>query len=444
VGEMSKVLQIFENKEFSKNLKSVLEKLDLEYLCVNSIDKASSVVKNEDVILSFFVVGDFDKELEIKIAEYKDKIPYIPTIVVLGEENELVTDYIFSKNILDYVEGKIKKESLEEYIKLMLSKERAIQEKKKVKIAVVDDNALELNIIRAIFEEINLKNVKYFQNPEELLQKDEKFDVYMIDLVMPRISGRSLMKKLKEINPKARIIAASALDNPKTISDVLVGFADDYIIKPFQKELLEARLHANIRSFWNVKKIEQQNVELEKLNAKLEKMVLTDGLTEIYNHKYIYDRLEKEIKGAKRYGRSLAVLMFDIDYFKKINDEYGHQTGDIVLKYVSKFLKKELRETDIVGRYGGEEFVAILPETELIPAYNTAERIRVGLQNSIIENGIQVTISGGVVELTNEANALELIGKVDMLLYMAKHKGRNRVEQALNDVSYYGSIGGEA
>ncbi len=356
----------------------------------------------------------------------------------------MIGDYIFSKNIIDYVDNKIDEESLSEYIKLMLDKERSKSQNKKARIAVVDDNALELNIIRSTLEKINLTNVEYFQNPEDVLGVANNFDIFMIDLIMPKISGRTLMKKLRKINPRARIIAASALDNPKTISDVLLGFADDYIIKPFQKELLEARLYANIRSFWDVRKIEKQNIELEKLNVKLEEMVVTDGLTNLYNHKYIYERLEKEIKGAKRYSKPLSIMMFDIDFFKKINDQYGHQLGDNVLKFVSEFLKKELRDTDIIGRYGGEEFVVILPETPLRSAYNTAERLRLGLQNSVIEEGVQITISGGVVEVTTENNALELIGKADMLLYMAKHKGRNRIEQALSEANYYGSIGGEA
>jgi len=147
----------------------------------------------------------------------------------------LIGDYIFSKNIIDYVDNKIDEESLSEYIKLMLDKERSKSQNKKARIAVVDDNALELNIIRSTLEKINLTNVEYFQNPEDVLGVANNFDIFMIDLIMPKISGRTLMKKLRKINPRARIIAASALDNPKTISDVLLGFADDYIIKPFQK-----------------------------------------------------------------------------------------------------------------------------------------------------------------------------------------------------------------
>ncbi len=173
-------------------------------------------------------------------------------------------------------------------------------------------------------------------------------------------------------------------------------------------------------------------------------MVVKDGLTEIYNHKYIYERLEKEIKLARRYRKTLSVCMFDIDYFKKINDEYGHQIGDQVLKFFSNFLRTELRDTDIIGRYGGEEFVIILPETPILDAYNTAERLRVGIEGMLIEKKIKITVSGGVAELLNEPNALELISKADMLLYIAKRGGRNRVEKSNSDVHYYGDLGGEA
>lgn len=169
--------------------------------------------------------------------------------------------------------------------------------------------------------------------------------------------------------------------------------------------------------------------ELMEANLKLKEMAVKDGLTQLYNHKHSYYKLEEEVTRATRYGNRLSVIMLDIDHFKAINDDYGHQIGDKTLVAISQTLKNNLREIDYAGRYGGEEFIVILPQTGLDNAYITAERIRRAIESTRFEKGkIKITISGGVVEY-NEESALILIGKADELLYKAKQKGRNRIEK---------------
>jgi diguanylate cyclase (GGDEF)-like protein len=168
---------------------------------------------------------------------------------------------------------------------------------------------------------------------------------------------------------------------------------------------------------------------LMEANLKLKEMAITDGLTQLFNHKHSYYKLEEEITRATRYGNRLSVIMFDIDHFKAINDSYGHQTGDKTLIKISQLIKNNLRDIDHVGRYGGEEFIVILPQTGLDNAYITAERIRRAIESARFEEGkIKITICGGVVEFKEE-NALILIGKADELLFKAKQKGRNRIEK---------------
>lgn len=169
--------------------------------------------------------------------------------------------------------------------------------------------------------------------------------------------------------------------------------------------------------------------ELMEANLKLKEMAITDGLTQLYNHKHSYYKLEEEITRATRYGNRLSVIMFDIDHFKAINDTYGHQTGDKTLIKISQLIKNNLRDIDHIGRYGGEEFIVILPQTGLDNAYITAERIRRAIESTRFEAGkIRITICGGVVEFKKE-NALILIGKAEELLFKAKQKGRNRIEK---------------
>ena len=171
--------------------------------------------------------------------------------------------------------------------------------------------------------------------------------------------------------------------------------------------------------------------ELEKSYQKMKEMAITDGLTDLYNHNHIFRQLEEEIDKSERYGNPLSLFMLDIDFFKSINDTHGHQAGDEVLKKVSRCIKKSIRKIDIPGRYGGEEFMVILPQTNLEKALVSAERIRRTIEMLQPKNNgtpIDVTISGGVVTFRSET-ALQLVEKADILLYKAKKNGRNRIEK---------------
>lgn len=172
--------------------------------------------------------------------------------------------------------------------------------------------------------------------------------------------------------------------------------------------------------------------DLEVSYQKMKKMAVTDGLTQIYDHNHIYQKLEEEIDKSNRYGNLLSIIMFDIDNFKLINDSYGHQTGDCVLIQVSRSIKKSIRKIDIPGRYGGEEFLVVLPQINLENAFITAERIRKVIESlhfKVSGIPIKITISGGVASLHGET-ALQLVEKADKLLYKAKEKGRNRIEKS--------------
>jgi diguanylate cyclase (GGDEF)-like protein len=171
--------------------------------------------------------------------------------------------------------------------------------------------------------------------------------------------------------------------------------------------------------------------ETVTFEQKLMEMNLKDALTGIHNRRSLEISLKEEIERHKRYGNPLSLIMFDIDFFKKVNDTYGHQCGDFILQQISATIQKSIRSHDILARYGGEEFCCLLPETSLEAAVNLAERFRNNIaqkpyryQNTKVE----VTISLGVSTLTEEAATAEmLLKKADKGLYAAKHAGRNRV-----------------
>jgi diguanylate cyclase (GGDEF)-like protein len=169
-----------------------------------------------------------------------------------------------------------------------------------------------------------------------------------------------------------------------------------------------------------------------QMHEKASWLAITDGLTEVYNHRFFHEQLSKEVKRAERYGHSLSVIMMDIDYFKKYNDRFGHKKGDQVLKIIAKLLTKHTRRSDLVSRYGGDEFVIILPETTKEKALELADRMRMKIEKSNLARiesltDIKLTISLGIASYPNDATtAGELVDKVDEVLYQAKESGRNK------------------
>ena len=169
-----------------------------------------------------------------------------------------------------------------------------------------------------------------------------------------------------------------------------------------------------------------------RLYKNMKSLTITDGLTSIYNHKYIVGLVNREFSRAKRYNHKISLIMFDIDYFKEINDNFGHQTGDVVLREIATIIKKTIRESDIVGRYGGEEFAIILPETDSKEAQFIAERLRETVESYDFfnpSNPLKVTASLGVATYLsgNIDSPRTLIKFADQALYAAKMHGKNKV-----------------
>jgi two-component system cell cycle response regulator len=169
---------------------------------------------------------------------------------------------------------------------------------------------------------------------------------------------------------------------------------------------------------------------LRLANADLEKLATTDGLTNIYNHRYFYTRLEEEFNISARYNVPLACIMLDIDFFKRINDTYGHRKGDDILRELAAVITMTTRKTDIAARYGGEEFAIILPHTDEKGAMYQAERIRKAVRNSkysVLPTGEKLTISLGIATCQNKSirKAEDMVKYADKALYDAKKKGRD-------------------
>ncbi|OHD16205.1 MAG: hypothetical protein A2087_08215 [Spirochaetes bacterium GWD1_61_31] len=196
--------------------------------------------------------------------------------------------------------------------------------------------------------------------------------------------------------------------------------ANDQLMKLARKE----KKYKEMFRAWNATLEE----EVKRRTRDLEQLAIKDGLTGLYNRRHVFELLDREFKTSSRYRRELCLVMADIDHFKLVNDTYGHRAGDQVLADVARCIKAGLRNADFVGRYGGEEFLIVLPETPLAGAYVFAERLRRQVAElSIGELGLQVTVSFGLVILDGHQDLLGFVEAADRCLYQAKNRGRNRV-----------------
>jgi len=263
------------------------------------------------------------------------------------------------------------------------------------------------------------------------LFKESFFPIVLTDWMMPEMDGLELCRAIRqEENPGyVFIVLLTAKDSQDDIISGLKAGADDYLTKPFNRIELIARLNSGKRFLNQERALRQANEEIKILS-------ITDPLTGCSNRGCLNKRLPEEIQRAGRYNRPLSIVMCDIDYFKKVNDTYGHQAGDLVLKEFSKRIEDSIRDkVDLLARYGGEEFLVTLPETDLDGALKLAERLR----RVIIENKfdietkkIKISASFGVAGFgpnnrDGEISFDILIKAADKYLYQAKNEGRNRV-----------------
>ncbi len=244
-------------------------------------------------------------------------------------------------------------------------------------------------------------------------------DLILLDIVMPGIDGYEFCRVMKG-NPKLKdtpIIFLSSMNDEKSIIKGFESGAVDFVTKPFRHQELIARTKTHI--------------ELKKTKEKLIKMAITDELTGLVNRRYFMGRLLHEYERIKRYETVFTVLMIDLDNFKKINDTYGHQAGDVVLRTVSDTMRLSLRLSDIIGRIGGEEFAVILPETDISPGLVIGERLRKRVETLEMpyrDIKIRITISiGASPSSTDDLSIDDVFQRSDSALYRAKESGRNRI-----------------
>jgi diguanylate cyclase (GGDEF)-like protein len=246
-------------------------------------------------------------------------------------------------------------------------------------------------------------------------------DLVLADLSMPRLGGMGLLEVL-QADARTRevpVVFLSGQSDPRTVVDCFSHGAADFIAKPGRPDELRARL---VHAWTQARRV-----------AKLESLARTDGLTGLHNFRALQTKLDEEFARAARYAEPLAVLLVDLDNLKTLNDGFGHEAGNAALRAMGEVFREELREVDFAARFGGDEFVALLPHQTAAEAVVVAERLRVRLASwpwpwpQPLTLSVGIAAMGGGLQIQEPAS---LLAAADAALYRCKHKGRNRVEVA--------------
>lgn len=270
----------------------------------------------------------------------------------------------------------------------------------------------------------------------EALQENSVPRLVILDWMMPHMDGLEICKRLRsqeaQTDHYTYIILLTAKGAKDDVIQGMEAGADDYLVKPFDPQELRVRLRAGER-------IIQLQLQLHAAQEELKRQSMADPLTGILNRRAVFERLEIEISRALREGTKLGVCLMDIDHFKSINDTFGHLCGDEVLKEVCSRIRRSLRAYDCFGRIGGEEFLIVIPGSNVLTCIAVAERLRgvIFTQPVCSSKGpIRVSSSFGVTELVPGEGIDPLLERADRALYRAKAMGRNRVESvALEEVA---------
>lgn len=292
------------------------------------------------------------------------------------------------------------------------------------RILIVEDDT---SIIEILSESLGQEGyeIQKVLSAGEALEVAKSFHPHLVltDNDMPEMSGLDMLRELRRQKNYVTVIFVSGRTDTSFVVEALRAGADDYIRKPFRINELSARIEAALRT-------NEVHRELLEANLKLQDMVDHDHLTGLFNMRSMYEKIEVEIKRAKRFKRQMAVVMMDMDHFKSVNDDHDHLFGSFVLKEMGQLIRNNIREVDFAARYGGDEFLVVLTETSKDGASIFCERLRKAVSARPFTDGkdsIALTISMGyaVGGSGYEVDARTLVRNADQALYKAKEAGRN-------------------
>lgn len=297
----------------------------------------------------------------------------------------------------------------------------------KTRVLIAEDDPISLRLVETLLGKWGYEPVVARDGVEasEALDVEGAPRLAILDWMMPRKDGLAVCRDLrKQMNrPYVYVLLLTAKTQEQDLIEGLGAGADDYLTKPFSGEELRARLFAGERI------VAVQN-QLVQAREALREQAIRDPLTGLFNRRYLEESLEREVRRAEHGHQPLSVLMLDLDHFKQFNDTHGHAAGDALLKQVGALLESRTRREDVACRYGGEEFVLILPGAPLKVAWRRADEIRSAIERTRLDDGphATVTVSVGLACFPDhQGDGQALLAAADQALYRAKDEGRNRV-----------------
>jgi diguanylate cyclase (GGDEF)-like protein len=304
------------------------------------------------------------------------------------------------------------------------------------RILVVDDSRTQLDWLVQVLLRVGYDVITAATGREAIVKaRTLAPDLVLLDMILPDMDGLEVLRLVKAL-PDERFLPVIILSVKSDVDSKVEGLrigADDFIAKPFAETEIVARCVAMLR----IKALQDQ---LRATRRSLEEQSVTDALTGLKNRRFFDERLPEEFRRAQRYSDPVSLMMIDLDHFKEVNDRYGHQMGDVVLREAAAVIKASVRDPDICARYGGEEFAVILPKTHMGGALTVAERVWRGLKDKVHRQEVPAVGQAAVAEVRVTASlglaffpakdivSAELLVKfADEALYQAKRSGRNNI-----------------
>ena len=411
----------------SKLSRFVMENLLKEKYTVYSVSSYSEAVNLlEEVIFSLVVIAyELQDGLGYELCNYinnNPKFQNIPVIIISSNEaSERYRIKALESGAIDFIKKSTIDDSFLKYVDEIIEVLYA-GDISGITAFVVDDSNVQLRFIENILKSVKV-NVSLFSSPIEMLErvKDYMPDIVITDFFMMEMDGIELTRRIrknKELKHIPIIVQTSTREN-SFLKTIIIHGANDYLLKPYSREELILKITSNYKT----KKLYD---ELQKINRELFERATVDSLTGLYNRRFFMEQFQFIFINSKRYRQDYAFFIIDIDFFKKINDTYGHSVGDMVLVNFAQTLKSSLRKSDFVGRFGGE---CLLPNINKTGALMVMHKIIGSIRDSTIKvdnNLIKYTVSIGGVFCLELPNIDSIISTADNLLYMAKNNGRNK------------------
>ena len=304
----------------------------------------------------------------------------------------------------------------------------------RVRTLIADDDPITTTILANVLQRLGMQ-VTIAHDGDlawQMLNSLQPPAVALLDWMMPNLDGLELCRRIRNTQRLAAtyVILVTGRDSKEDLVAGLEAGADDYMTKPLNMAELHARIGVGIRVAQLQQTLAQNVRELRSTRDHLALLASTDALTGVYTRRWWFDVAEKEFSRARRYSRTFSLLMLDLDWFKQINDSFGHEAGDRVLNQFGELLRVTCRRSDVIGRLGGEEFAVLLPETSAEAAQHLATRLTEACRSIVVDAAdiaARCTCSIGVTELRADDERLDLaLTRADQGLYAAKHAGRNQ------------------